>query len=43
MLNDKIKNIREKFFEEVATVATAKELEDLRIKYLSRNGKFSMN
>ncbi len=38
MLDDKIKNIREKFFQEISKVNDAKNLEEIRIKYLSRNG-----
>lgn len=38
MLDEKIKNIRDEFFEEIKKVNNLKSLEEIRIKYLSRNG-----
>ena len=38
MLNEKINSIRENFFEEIGKVNSRGSLEEIRIKYLSRNG-----
>jgi phenylalanyl-tRNA synthetase alpha chain len=41
MLNDKINSLREEFNKEIILVDTSSKLEELRIKYLSRNGLLS--
>lgn len=41
MLNEKIGSLREEFNKEIILVDTSSKLEDLRIKYLSRNGLLS--
>lgn len=38
MLTDEIKNIKEEFEKDFSSIKNSKELEDFRIRYLSRNG-----
>jgi phenylalanyl-tRNA synthetase alpha chain len=41
MLNNNISEIQKSFLEDIRSISTSKEIEDIRIKYFSRNGLIS--